>query len=90
MDNNIKVEERVNNIIITVNNKSYELNKKFIDELVLKHLEKKEYFLALDVYKSKILEWLDNEFECLEFYYKYLKAIYPVYMELQQMEYWGF
>ena len=90
MENNIKIEERINNIIITVNNKSYELNKKFIDELVLKYLEKKEYFLALDAYKSKILERLDDEFEYIEFYYRYLKAIYPVYMELQQMKYWGF
>ncbi|AXH74511.1 MAG: hypothetical protein KNU04_gp78 [crAssphage sp. isolate ctbg_1] len=83
MENNIKIVYRVNYIVITVNNKTCELNKRFIGNLVLQYLKKKEYFLALDAYKSQILEQLDNEFNCLEYYYKQLKEVYEVYLELQ-------
>lgn len=86
MNNNIEIEERISYIIITVNDKTCKLKKRFVHNLVLQYLKKKEYFLALNTYKSKILEQLDDEFNCLEYYYKHLKEIYPVYIELQLIE----
>lgn len=83
-----KIHKVTNNIVFSANGKSCILVRKFVDYIVLKCIEDKKYFKALNAYKHNILGYLDDDFEGLEYYYNHLKEIHPVYMELLCIEDW--
>ncbi|AXH74510.1 MAG: hypothetical protein KNU04_gp79 [crAssphage sp. isolate ctbg_1] len=83
-----KINSFTNNIIITANDKACILVGIFVDDIVLKHLHDEDYSIALEVYKNNIIDHLEDDFDCLEYYYKLLKELYPVYIEVQHIEDW--